>query len=1155
MEADQASVDLFVPIFNDGLLEGSETFRVVLFGADPGLQIDAAANSALVTVQDDEARIDISSPATAQTPTLVTEGNGTDINKFSFVISRTVFTDKVSSVDWSLSSLDLSNGANDFVGATSGTVSFAAGESTKTVEIAVRADATWEAKEPFKVELSRPSAGTVLGTDITTHFDVVNDDADRYSLSAPRLQEGDSVGVGPEFTPFAITATRINSLDSGEFTWTVAASSVTPLSLDQIHADSRTGRLQFASGELSKVFNILVRKDNVGDIDRNFDIVASSPQSGDGLTPTFTQSTVTATVLNDDPVVGIHVGAVRLPNGVMPTTGDSLVFPESAVNQGALIEYVVRRSGDVSNAATVEWAVQPNSQAPATVNVADFGGFWPSGMLAFLPNEISKTIQFRNVDDAEFEPNEAFQVVLSNLNSADGGATITTTTAHGVITNDDNGVRVISLDPAVAEGDWGVGTPVTFRISVVGMPNRSVTVGYVIEGGSLMAGDSTDLSTPMGFGTRTLMTGPTGSVFQDVRAYVRGDNLYGENENIQLRITDVVNASIAQGLATVMIRNDDSLVSMQTESQFIHEGQPVGEVDGSAPLIITLNRVGDLTKAAVVDYRVSEWGDSSVSPSDFAGGVLPSGQIHFAANSATANVVLNVRSDAEFEGDESFVVRLLAPASAPAGTSPVTVNPEMASTVVTIRNDDASPLTLSVVNASVMEGNNSSNPNSLSFEASRSGDLSQAVTVNYTIQRSDASTLSASAWNSTFSQGLSGSFQIAAGESKASFSINIGANSIAEPDRQFSVRVAAVGYQGASTTAAVIDDDSGISIAAQAQQPAVEGSIAGQASVFGFVVSRAGVLGPARVSWAVNSLGINGVNAADFVAGQDVLGNQSGFPSGELVFLQGETSKTIQVRVSPDVVVENTENFSLRLLGVSLPDAAAPVQKILVASAEAKVTDDDRSSDSTADVLQGGSGVDALSGGGGNDLIQGGRGADRIFGGDGNDTVFGGGGADAIFAGAGNDLIVLDRDNIDNLTDGLLARVDGGFGVDTLRVDAANQTLDLVSIFGDVDLTTQGYGRFVSIEKIDLTGTGDNLLVINAEVLMSLNAADVFDTNGKHQLLVSGNQGDKVDVTDATGTQGWTQGPNISLESNTYHVWSHASEPVILYVQPGIAVI
>jgi hypothetical protein len=79
--------------------------------------------------------------------------------------------------------------------------------------------------------------------------------------------------------------------------------------------------------------------------------------------------------------------------------------------------------------------------------------------------------------------------------------------------------------------------------------------------------------------------------------------------------------------------------------------------------------------------------------------------------------------------------------------------------------------------------------------------------------------------------------------------------------------------------------------------------------------------------------------------------------------------------------------------------------------------------------------------------------------------------------------------------------------------------------------------------------------VINAEVLMSLNAADVFDTNGKHQLLVSGNQGDKVDVTDATGTQGWTQGPNISLESNTYHVWSHASEPVILYVQPGIAVI
>jgi hypothetical protein len=95
----------------------------------------------------------------------------------------------------------------------------------------------------------------------------------------------------------------------------------------------------------------------------------------------------------------------------------------------------------------------------------------------------------------------------------------------------------------------------------------------------------------------------------------------------------------------------------------------------------------------------------------------------------------------------------------------------------------------------------------------------------------------------------------------------------------------------------------------------------------------------------------------------------------------------------------------------------------------------------------------------------------------------------------------------------------------------------------------------VSIEKIDLTGTGDNLLVINAEVLKSLNVANIFETNGKHQLLVTGNLGDKVDVTDGTGTQGWTQGPNVSLESTNYHVWNHVSQPVTLYIQPGIAVI
>jgi Ca2+-binding RTX toxin-like protein len=362
--------------------------------------------------------------------------------------------------------------------------------------------------------------------------------------------------------------------------------------------------------------------------------------------------------------------------------------------------------------------------------------------------------------------------------------------------------------------------------------------------------------------------------------------------------------------------------------------------------------------------------------------------------------------------------------------------------------------------------------------------------------------------------------------------------------------VSAQGHQNASAIATVLDDDTGISIARSGQGSMTE--LTGQASLIDFVVSRAGNLGAARVSWAVNPLGLNGVDLADFAAGQDLLGNQGGLPSGEIVFQEGEASKTIQIRVAADAVVENSESFVVRLLGVALPNVSSPVQKILVSESAATVMDDD-SADASNNVLQGGGGVDFLSGGAGNDLIQGGAGADRIFGGEGNDTISSGGGGDAIYGGSGNDLIIINGDTLACFED-VLARIDGGFSTDTLRLDAANQTINLEDIL-ELDANFVGYGRISSIEKIDLTGSGDNQLVLGSDEVKAVTGANVFAVNGRHQLMVLGNTGDKVDVTDGSGTQNWSEGPTVTLDAVAFSVWNHVSQPTTLYIQTSILVI
>lgn len=116
--------------------------------------------------------LSLSATATAQA-----EGNSGS-TAYQFTVTRAGDTSGSSSVAWAVSGSSASPAdGSDFVGGAlpSGTVSFAAGETTKTVTINVQGDTTYEPSEGFTVSLATPS-GATLGSVSSVSAGITNDD-------------------------------------------------------------------------------------------------------------------------------------------------------------------------------------------------------------------------------------------------------------------------------------------------------------------------------------------------------------------------------------------------------------------------------------------------------------------------------------------------------------------------------------------------------------------------------------------------------------------------------------------------------------------------------------------------------------------------------------------------------------------------------------------------------------------------------------------------------------------------------------------------------------------------------------------------------------------------------------------------------------------
>ena len=104
------------------------------------------------------------------------EGNsGTTIFSFEVRLDAVAFANQTINYSVAGNGVNAAN-ASDFSGVLSGTLTFAVGETLKTVTVSVVGDTTAEQNETFALSLSAPSSGLVIDTTSSTST-IVNDDA------------------------------------------------------------------------------------------------------------------------------------------------------------------------------------------------------------------------------------------------------------------------------------------------------------------------------------------------------------------------------------------------------------------------------------------------------------------------------------------------------------------------------------------------------------------------------------------------------------------------------------------------------------------------------------------------------------------------------------------------------------------------------------------------------------------------------------------------------------------------------------------------------------------------------------------------------------------------------------------------------------------
>lgn len=386
------TVTIAVTVNGDVTDEVDETFGITL--SNPG-NATVADGSGIATIADDDPL-----PLLAIGDASVTEGNaGTTIASFDVGLSAP--SEKQVTVAWATAD-DSATQPADYLAA-SGTVTFAAGDTSETVDVTVNGDLVAELDDTFRVILSAP-VNAVLG-DAEAFGMIVDDEL----LPVVDIDEP-TVAEATGSVTFAVTLSN-QSASVVTVDWSTTAATAED-GADYLGA---SGTVTFAPLDTSETVSITVNEDGTFEDDETFTLDLSNATGAPIGDPQGV-----GTIANDDAAPALAVSDVSIIEG---NSGQST------------LAFAVSLAGDTEVDASVDFA---------TADLTTTGGvdyLAATGTLTFEAGATGATIDVVVNGDLTYEGNETLSVTLSdptNAVLADG-------VAAGTIRNDDKAPTTVTL--------------------------------------------------------------------------------------------------------------------------------------------------------------------------------------------------------------------------------------------------------------------------------------------------------------------------------------------------------------------------------------------------------------------------------------------------------------------------------------------------------------------------------------------------------------------------------------------------------------------------------------------------------------------------------------------------------------------------------------
>ena len=508
-----------VAITDDSIGEGPENVALVLSnpqnltaGAAP--QIGPNGPAELTINDDDVSTFHFSAPAY-----LVHENN--PAGHATITVNRVGATNLPASVSYSTSNGTAAAGS-DYTAA-AGTLNFAAGESTKTFDVAVTNDAAAEANETVILTLTGGAGDTSL-------LSIVDDDNPKASvqLSSPVYNANEADGTA------AITVTLSHAVDAD---LTVAYATADGTALAGSDYTDTHGTLTFTgntagggpgTGQTSKTIQIPISQDPDAEDPEALTLTLSNALPG--ASSILGAPATAAVTIADDDAVGL-IDFKSLQYDVNERDGHATV--------------TVERLGGASGPVSVDYETSDGSASAGSDYTATIGTVnWAAG------DSADKTFTVPVDWDGRAEGTESFSLALANPG---GGSDLGPSTAAVLRIGDDGASGPLALSSGTSRVGEGAGQATVTVTRSSGGLGGPVTVGYGTSDGTAQAGS--DYAAKSG----TLTFGP-GETSKSFTVTVTSDSALEGDETFDVTLSNAAGgASVGSpAVGTVTITDDDA---------------------------------------------------------------------------------------------------------------------------------------------------------------------------------------------------------------------------------------------------------------------------------------------------------------------------------------------------------------------------------------------------------------------------------------------------------------------------------------------------------------------------------------------------------------------------------------------------------------------